>query len=383
MRKESTRSALSDARVRQLRFQHRQEAFQILDNSSALVSSDPNKWSFGSPARSSEKPQQQPSRPLEKTTCPVLLIRKSHLPSSSELPLPLRGWDLLLPESCLKSLWLALHFAGGCSVGFEELSAVHSCMRLSSFPGDFPDTPEGRQHWKRVKKTLHCQRLLRPKNKRGDMARSGVPEFHALFPDHDCPEAELVVMRNAEFAWPFFPEAMIAGSKSCASDRLEDRLPRDISLKDSSEVVGAASKSPPNFPFPTLIKLTVCASGRGVPQCGALLYRPLEEDYRCWAESRRSRQKPTTSSKRLGDWQGLPSTGDSEREVLGTVTSSFGACQHLWRDNVVAFCEAGKLSSAIAFSTTMTKSGEPLPLLMYRNPLSNILRPAIVQLNFT
>ena len=54
----------------------------------------------------------------------------------------------------------------------------------------------------------------------------------------------------------------------------------------------------------------------------------------------------------------------------------------------VAFCEAGKLSQMVSFSSRVLQGrGEAgtsllIPLLMYRNPLGDVVRPALLQLGF-
>jgi hypothetical protein len=320
---------------------------------------------------------------------PVLLIRKcqttesDHQGDGCDLPLCLRGWDIIVPDSHCSSLWLALNMAGGRSIGSEERSVVDSAARIPVFPRDYPDTVAGNDYWKSCRRVNHIQSQRRPLRKRKQNKKlERVPNLKRLFDGITGPESmtDLVVMRNKQFAEPFFPKDLL----------LSRKLPREFSISaahlkciDADCNLDMTDFPPPVLPFSTLIRVYISSSGRGVPQCGAELFQPTHNDYMRWLDHRQHRTAPTTTNNRkLGDWVGPPRSERNERILIGLVSTTLQPDIFQPEKCGIAFCEIGKMSQMVSVSSQMilSKRGQLVPLVMFRNPLSDIIRPALFEL---
>ena len=415
---------VSDAVLNAMRQQQREAVYQLCGGDSgssklSVVAKDADgsdKWSLvpRSTSRASEQgplghcEEKDPQVALRSNLkFPILLIRKCHSAANSNadadhglLPLCLRGWDLLIPEQHCNSVWQALQYAGGRSIGLEERAVVSGALSEPSFPRDFPDSAAGREYWKRWRTTNHVQNKNRPVRKRKQNKRlERVPNLKSLFEDEYGGDSsllrsvtDLVVMRNVEFARPFFPPQLLLprqhdGAEYTFAASLQCSTAQELDTTDREVVL-------PQLPFPTLIRIYLSASGRGVPHCGAELFQPLREDYERWLAHRRHRSEATTTpNRKWGDWHGensaaagrgrRPDERNGGRMLVGLVSSALQPDLFRPEKGAIAFCEAGKLSQMVASSTYIVKSGkrsEVVPLFMYRNPLSDIFRPALFYL---
>jgi hypothetical protein len=397
---------VSDAALNAMRQQQREEAYQFCGDSSTKRTSAVSKsakgaadtWTFVPRSASGRDPQQQErgeESMRSKLKFQILLIRKSQTEDNDkgrdDVPLCFKGWDIIVPEEHCAALWLALNYAGGRSIGLEERSAVENAMQTPSFPRDFPDTAAGSEHWREQRRVNHLQRQARPARKRKQNKRQErVPNLKTLFGDGEEGSSlrkvtDLVVMRNVEFARPFFPKQLLAPTKHAHLGHLG--APSVKFAASEQEHHDITDVELPVFPFPTLIRVCIAASGRGTPQCGAELLQPLRGDYEQWLEHRQHRSAATTTEhRRLGDWNGAAGRGSSAggRVLLGVVSSALQPDLFRTEKSGIAFCEAGKLSQMVSFSSCVLKgtgnNNDIVPLIMYRNPLCEIIRPALFQL---
>lgn len=325
---------------------------------------------------------------------PVLLIRKCYPADESVadrgVPLYVQGWDIILPRKHCSSVFLALNMAGGRSIGVEEKSIVDNAAKVPSFPRDYPDTTAGSDYWKKWRSTNHLHMKRRPQQKRKQNKRvDRVPNLKSLFERSGagCPSdlrhmTDLVVMRNKQFAEPFFPESML--STRTTSRMFIPTSIECITCLGPHDCPTITDFPIPQLPFSTLIRVYLTSSGRGVPQCGSLLFQPSREDYERWLDHRRNRTSPTTNKNRkLGDWIGPPRGEVCERALVGVVSSSLQPSLYCTEKSGMGFCEAGRLSQMVSFSTHVLvgrKAAPVVPLIMYRNPLGDTIRPALFHL---
>ena len=323
----------------------------------------------------------------------VLLVRKSSnvdMQLDDSMPLHFGGWDIIVQEQHCRNIWLALNYAGGRSIGMDEWGAIENAMKISHFPRDYPDTAAGFDYWKGVHKLNKNLNRKRPFRKRAfNACRDSIPKLKKLFnfngktEANKCSPMDMVVMRNPVYAEPFFPSQYLRPNK------VREALNSVTNLKFSDTRDCSKDVRIPEFPFPTLVRVYVASSGRGVPMCGALLFQPLPEDYDNFLEFRKHRSDRTTSNnRRVGEWIGSSSSEmEVQRNHLGIATSAIQPHLFTPERSCIAFCEAGNLCKTISMSMKYIvrkvknrAEGFPLPLIMFRNPYCDTFRPALFQI---
>lgn len=216
-----------------------------------------------------------------KEDVPMMLFRKDCV---------YHQWDIIAPKGFGVSILRALVFAGARAVGWEEAESTELYIAQPSFPRDFPDTAAGEMYWRKRFEEEEQAMLLRPPAKRVAIVSKRRSDWEALFKE-DATEGEeglgekeppLVVVRGERYLAPF-----------------RDAIPIN------------------DFPFRTLLTVLVqpMGSGRGVPESGAELFLPTEEDLGAVTES--------LAFDKSQPWNGvqIANNSSSGRRLVGYITS--------------------------------------------------------------
>ena len=159
----------------------------------------------------------------------------------------------------------------------------------------------------------------------------------------------------------------------------------------------------PELPFSTLVTVLLRRVGRCMPATGAAIYSPLLNDYRLYVHYNTNKTKRTSlRGTRLGKWTGVElnnistpcnshifSSGtkniegeDGSRVLLGYVTAG-NQYQYRFSDKAIGICDITKLHKSyltlidVSSSLGKTHCEHGCGLILYRNPNSKWLRPAL------
>lgn len=322
---------------------------------------------------------------------PVLMVRQSNYQSfdcgssgkfppscktkssgGSDLLLPLEqtGWDIIVPSVWARPLWVALNYAGACAVGLTEMEAIHTAAGSASFPRDYPDSRAGRDYWgnRKAEETQLLQR--RPHRKKKIGRRGRVPEWDDLFGQAAAKSREFGVIRNPQQLMSCIPTEMTSSKCMQRQSRL---------FTEQRDTVSVATSLSSPLSMHMAVRVFLRCTGRGSPESGAVICSPLSGDREKWTTHHRTRRTHTLSKgRRLGEWWGECAGSEEGRKAVGIVAA--GCRADLSGSPVVAvgFCEATALKEMLAAGFRQS-TGPVSTLVMFRNPLSEWYRPALLE----
>jgi hypothetical protein len=284
-------------------------------------------------------------------------------------------WEITLPSCYSVNLWQRFVFEGANPIGLQERQYIDTKINKLSFPRDFPDNMSGIAYWRDKIESEKKALLSRMKHmKKPKVVKSNkLPRFFDWKPImayRNVVNEAFTVIRNKDYAIPFFPTWVFQTHHTDINSNYR------LQINDSSVTIDPDMIHDTTLPNPTLIKVVIRSTGRGIPVTGATLLQPLVSDYVAFTNHRLNREKITTSGRRLGEWRGcvVDRNNNSTRHVIGLLTSHSDT-------NASGFCDIIKLQFTFQISEKVV-SGVGRTLVMFHNPDSNWIRPAILELMF-
>jgi len=376
---------------------------------------------------------------LDQIVFPLLIIRNDlanrvHSTDIKSVP----GWDIIVPSRWGASLFNHLHLLGGRAIGIEELEYLQLYHGHISFPRDFPDTKVGEMYWldksielnKRVCSRKNCKTTKVAKltnvtdsddstdsnycTGNSDSDNDDSDNEGAISP---CNDGEMGIGAATRSFTDFdnkvavnADETVITAEESVIDDNFfkDFVIVREKEYLDSFDPLlptsdGIVASPLPALPFSTLVTVLLHRVGKGMPAVGAAIYSPLLNDYRLCVHHDTNKTKQTSlRGARLGEWAGVElsnipisfnghifscNTNDlkdenGSRKLLGYVTGG-SQCNYRFNDKAVGLCDITKLHESYlalieaSSSRGKTRCEHGCSLVLYRNPNSKWLRPAL------
>ena len=287
---------------------------------------------------------------------PVMLVRQS-ASSSGVGSEEYFGFDLILPHIPGAAFWRLLQRAGASAVGLDEHWGLQKSAGLASFPRDYPETLAGEGFWQRERQEWTSKNDRRPRGKRVREAgvdmrlvlgSSGEVDDLKEKGDGKCAEPAAVC--------PF----VVVRQKSYAQSLLQTLSRTDVEEKEGESGT---------LPFTTLVAVACIVSRhqRGYPVDGALIFLLRSTSDSCLRDGTQ------------GDAE--DATAEPAPKPIGCITS--GDCM----GRVEAAGGGGGrgtrfgLGLCLASGIAEMRKGHDMNVL-YRNPNSRLLRPAVIELMF-
>jgi hypothetical protein len=274
-------------------------------------------------------------------TSPSLSSDKKWLQST------MSGYDIVLPESWGRLfLRYALSWSGSMLAGLEEMDYLYREAGMLSYPRDYLDTQAGLLYWQQRYQDIVRREERRPPQKRRINALSSIKTFYELmlsrYPFDAVADnggaSELVAMRSELYVPAIDLASILTSALLSWSDgmRIEEICP-----------------SLPELPYPTIVNVSIHATGRGVPRDGDVLYVPPVEAYLAWLYHHQHRKNEVivgSKRRRLAEWHGCRLRSDTSKlamnHIVGVVTSGLNPLLSRTVDNnfhAIAVCDAKKL----------------------------------------
>ena len=359
---------------------------------------------------------------------PILIVRNdlAYRAHSSNIDhASVQGWDIIVPSRWGASIFNHLHLLGGRVAGIEELEYLHLYHGHISFPRDFPDTEAGETYWldKSVErnKKIYLWNKCKP-TKAAKATYSGDVSDSSDESDNDddashCSDSEMVVEEIKGSTTDSHREPVtnmnivVEAAEEVVSD---DNFFKDYVIVRDKEYLESFDPLLPNsdgidvnplptLPFSTLVTVLLHRVGKGMPAVGAAVYSPTLSDYRLYAHYHANKTKQTSlRGTRLGKWTGVEltntstpynshifSSGTSDiedeqgtRTLLGYITGGSQYHYH-FSDKAIGLCDITRLHESYlalieaSSSIGRTQCDHACSLVLYRNPNSKWLRPAL------
>ncbi len=340
-----------------------------------------------------------------------------------------QGWDVVVPSRWGASIFNHLHLLGGRAVGIEEIEYLQLYFGNISFPRDFPDTEAGEMYWfdKSIERNekIHLRSKCKPTKATKSADSSDSTDINDESDDDDgdggtdppCSDSEMAIDEVQDIAAVSsckvvanLEKAVITTEESVRDDyyfkdfvivREKEYLESFNPLLPNSEGINANPL--PELPFSTLVTVLLHRVGRGMPATGAAIYSPSVNDYMLYVHYNANKTKQTSlRGTRCGKWTGVElsnvstpgnghifsnSTNNIEDEngariLLGYVTAG-NQYQYRFSDKAIGICDITKLhESYLALIDASSSLGKThcehgCSLILYRNPNSKWLRPAL------
>ena len=282
-------------------------------------------------------------------TFPVLLVRKKALNNRKghECDRSLyNGWDIIAPSCYASLIWSTLHMCGAKAIGVHDFNDLQTNAGLSTYPRDFVDDDS-------------CK----------DASNSSKLNIDAGL--------DIVIVREKRYLKPFDPSAASSNNGKI----------RAVTGDQNELLLVTTVPRLPKLQMNTLVTVLLTPTCRGVIREGAHIFGSSPSDFVLW-RALDSCKGQIVLGRFIETWKGHQNSEKTAHLTsIGVVTSGQQKATRSSRIGI-GLCNASTLRDCFRQSLTACYGGmqtQAAPvrtecLVLFQNPSSRALRPALMQI---